>query len=831
MRKVIFTVSYLLLVFLLICPFVTWGQKKIIAGIVKDNHSEEPVPFSSVQFKGTTIGKLSDSSGRFSFTFSHWPSDTLEITSVSYQPFHYIISPSMDSVFITVLMEPRRIKDNATVKIKINKGLYLWRKIVEHKPDNDKFRFDNFSYELYNKLELDLKNFNTSRLSKFKPLRPVTDIINQNIDTSEGLKFLPAYLTESLSDYYYQKKPVKRREIIKAANTNGVRNESMLKFLGGTDQNVNVYSNFIPVFDKQFVSPASDNGDKYYNYSVTDTQYIGRKAYFHLVFAPKRKGENTFDGDCWVQAATFGIQKMNLRLGKEANVNFLERLSLIQEFQLINDTTWFLLKDKFVADVTPIGDEKLGFIGRKTTTYSNIIINDSSVLRELAKNTIQEEIITLPGAAEKPREFWDTARHEALSKNEKGIIRMIDTLTNSPRFQRFTNTLNFIGTGYLNTGNYQLGPWFNWISGNSWEGFRMRFDLGTNRHFNKKVWLHGYLAYGFKDEKVKGKAEVFYLPNKNPRTFIYGSYTNDIDFGQNYYGEVSTDNVFALAIRKPNIPIKFIQTKEYRAEFYHQRKSGFSGFLTLTNKEYKPLRNLPGKEGFITADLQNPLTTFEATLRLRFAYLEKYLENTFFRTSLGSPYPIVELYVTKGIPGILKSSYRYTKIAGSVSDNFKISPFGTISYFAFAGKTYGTLPYVMLDIAPGNELFYYNKYAYNTMNRWEYLHDRYAGLNVEHNFGSGIFKWFGPTRKMKLRQFWTVKILNARLSDENKTLNFKPGHSFQTLDGSTYMEAGTGIDNILRLLRIDFIWRVLPTPLPPERIRRFGVFGSIRVGF
>jgi hypothetical protein len=324
---------------------------------------------------------------------------------------------------------------------------------------------------------------------------------------------------------------------------------------------------------------------------------------------------------------------------------------------------------------------------------------------------------------------------------------------------------------------------------------------------------------------------VFYLPNKNPRTFIYGSYTNDIDFGQNYYGEVSTDNVFALAIRKPNIPIKFIQTKEYRAEFYHQRKSGFSGFLALTNKEYKPLRNLPGKEGFITADLQNPLTTFEATLRLRFAYLEKYLENTFFRTSLGSPYPIVELYVTRGIPGILKSSYRYNKIAGSVSDNFKISPFGTISYFAFAGKTYGTLPYVMLDIAPGNELFYYNKYAYNTMNRWEYLHDRYAGLNVEHNFGSGIFKWFGPTRKMKLRQFWTVKILNARLSDENKTLNFKPGHSFQTLNGSTYMEAGTGIDNILRLLRIDFIWRVLPTPLPPERIRRFGVFGSIRVGF
>ena len=111
------------------------------------------------------------------------------------------------------------------------------------------------------------------------------------------------------------------------------------------------------------------------------------------------------------------------------------------------------------------------------------------------------------------------------------------------------------------------------------------------------------------------------------------------------------------------------------------------------------------------------------------------------------------------------------------------------------------------------------------------MHDRYAGLNFEHNFGSGIFKWFGPTRKMKLRQFWTAKVLNANLSDANRAFNFKNGNSFQTLDGKTFVELGTGVDNILRLLRIDFIWRVLPTPLPPEKIRRFGVYGSIRFSF
>ncbi|MCH5715376.1 hypothetical protein [Niabella hibiscisoli] len=104
---------------------------------------------------------------------------------------------------------------------------------MEHKPQNNRYKFDNFSYELYNKLEIDLKNFKSlQRITRFKPLRPINDLINQNIDTSEGIKILPTYLTEAISNYYYQKKPMKRREEIMGANTNGIKNESMVKFLG-----------------------------------------------------------------------------------------------------------------------------------------------------------------------------------------------------------------------------------------------------------------------------------------------------------------------------------------------------------------------------------------------------------------------------------------------------------------------------------------------------------------------------------------------------------------------------------------------------------------------
>ncbi|HMU57902.1 MAG TPA: DUF5686 family protein, partial [Chitinophagaceae bacterium] len=567
---------------LLLASLSSTSQVWVIKGRITDKQTDEPVPFASVIQVKTSSGTYSDSAGKFFLRISkQLPDDSLAITCTGYRPLYIQLNKLTDTSLINIKLEQASFMESAIVKVKVNKGLLVWKKIVQHKEKNNPYRFDNFSYELYNKLEIDLKNLNLKKVGSFKPFKPVTDLINQNIDSSEGNKYLPAYLTEVISDYYYQKNPKRRREIIKAANTNGVKNESFLKFLGGTDQVVNVYNNFIPVFDKQFVSPASDNGDYYYNYKIIDTQIVSSQRFFHLVFTPRRKGGDMFEGDCWVHAGTYAIQKMNLRISKEADINFVENLSLIQEYKLFNDSTWFLHKDKFVVNVSPAGKESIGFIGRKTTTYANIVINDSSVTAELEKNKKNEEIITLQTATEKSREYWEQERHEPLNKTESGIVRMIDTLTTAPAFQRFTKTITFIGTGYKDVGNYEIGPWMNWVSSNGWEGLRVRFDLGTNKYFNRKIKLHSYLAYGFGDKKLKGMAEAFYLPKKDPRMFLYASYTNDLDWGQNYYGEVSQDNIFSLAIRKNGIPVKNMKVEEKRFEVFGEVLPWMSNKITV----------------------------------------------------------------------------------------------------------------------------------------------------------------------------------------------------------------------------------------------------------
>ena len=249
-------------------------------------------------------------------------------------------------------------------------------------------------------------------------------------------------------------------------------------------------------------------------------------------------------------------------------------------------------------------------------------------------------------------------------------------------------------------------------------------------------------------------------------------------------------------------------------------------------KKFDPVMNLPTKELY-NGVKGEPLNTFETSVKFRFAYLEKFLENTFYRASMGSPYPITELKYTKGFPGVFQSSYDYTKLSGSISDYLKIPPLGSLYFNVFAGKTWGTLPYVLLDVAPGNEIYYYNMYSFNLMNRFEYVQDQYAGINFEHNIGNGLFRFIPFTRKWKWRQFYTVKTLWGSLSQENKDLNMPSGSffKFESLDGKTYMEVGTGVDNVFRLLRFDFIWRVLPRPLPPDKVKRFGVFFSMRFVF
>jgi hypothetical protein len=410
-------------------PVYSQAQTKTMQGEVLDRQSDEPIPFAAIKFLHQGNGVLTDSLGHFALETNNWPAgDTLRITSVGYMPLDIPVAAFRDSSFLTIHITVLPPTQGVVVKTKYNRALWFWKKIIAHKPQNDKHQFNNYGYEVYNKLELDLDNVNKEKLSKVAILKPLNFVLDYADTTSEKKPYLPVYLTESLSDFYYQKNPRKTREIIKATITNGIDNESLIKQLGATYQNVDVYSNSIPVFDKMFVSPLSDNADNFYNFKLLDTQYLAGKRLVHFAFIPKRPGGDMFTGDCWVHDTSFSIQKITLRPSIDANLNFISGLTVIQEFKLIYDTIWFLYKDKFVADISPVGKSHVGFKARKTATYKNVLINSDFVRANLDSNKSNEEILLRQNVLNQPDSFWVQNRHEPLNKDEQTVYKVLGTL-------------------------------------------------------------------------------------------------------------------------------------------------------------------------------------------------------------------------------------------------------------------------------------------------------------------------------------------------------------------------------------------------------------------
>ena len=815
-------------------PATATGSGYVINGKIEDMNTGEGIPFTTVFFPNTGIGTAADLDGNFILKFAKLPSDTLRVEAVGYKSVNKILRKGQhDYNFIIELARSTTELQEFVFHAGEDPAVILMRHIIERKPFNNPDRTENYKYEAYNKLEADLQRLSKNQFEKIPILKNYSFIFN-NVDTDVDAKpYLPLYLTETLSDYYFQRSPKKQREFIKGSMVRGVKNENMNKYLGSLYQNVNIYRNYVPVFDKKFVSPISNEGLYYYKYTIKDTQ----KAYGHNIilvqFKPKREGENCFTGDFWVVDSIFAIQRMSMDVSKLANLNWVDQVSLYQEFAPV-DSFWFCIKDKFIANFSAYNSKKLpGMIGRKTTTYHNIVINSPAVTKVLDDPQWKEEVITPDSSKNKSDTWWAKRRPDSLTKNEKVIYKMVDTITSLPITTFYKNLITFLASGVKDIGPLQLGPYFYIYSRNPVEGNRFRISLGTPRSI-KDAHLTGFVAYGDKDQRFKYGLTGLWILKRDPRMYVYGYYVHDINQSTNYYDQLGSDNIFSTLFRKPGIPWKLAFADDYRFEFYKQYHNRFSHKLILQHRDYTPYAPLPSAGIFqdYNGKATSHVVSTEVGVELRYAYKEKYLDGQYLRFNLGSKYPVFTLEATAGLKQVLGSDYNYQKARFAVTEDINIPPFGHLYYNVFAGKYFGTLPYPLLEIHPGNEYYYYNQYAFEMMNTYEFISDQYAGFNIEHNVGGGIFNHIPGVKKLKFRQFWTAKGVIGSLSDANYNLNFNKGFAFRSLQGNPYLELGTGVSNIFQIFRIDFVWRVSPAPAGDEvRSRYFGIFGSVRFQF
>jgi len=832
--------TVLLLCFCCLAAQSLSGQHISVRGAVVNGSSGQPIGFASISWKKGGNGMLTDSTGHFRM-LSEFNQDTLLISHVGFASLAIPIDVNKDTAALTIELSPK-VNEGVVIVAKYNKGLWWWKRIVLHKPKNNPYKSKAYSCSLYKKLELDLDNVNKASLARNRLVKPFGFILD-NIDSTSGNKpFLPIYLTESISRYYHSAQPFKKREEIIAVQTNGIKNESALHFVNGFSQQVNVYENYITLFGKEFISPLSTAGDAYYTYKAADTLYAGAKRYYHLLFSPKRQGENTFSGDCWIEAGSWAIQKINLEVSSTANINYVNRLSIMQEFVQQQDSTWIFAKDKFIAGISPVKN-KLSLLVQQTILYRDVVTNQPAVSAALAKNTETDQVVREDSADARTAVYWQSNRPEALNANERKVYTMIDTLRNMPLFRTYTNTFYFIVDGRKDLGYVEIGPWYKWLSGNQLEKVRTRFDLATTKKFSEYLYAHTYLAYGFADKALKGKLEATYTFPGRSGYSVHAAYVKDLDNGTslNNDEEVTTDNMFSQLIRKPGIKQKFILIDEIRTAVAKEWPWKCSAQVSFSHTGYKTFDPLPSVKQ-ISVNQENIINT-ELGVRLRYAPGEKVMNTHRRNRRIPGEHPVFEIRYAQGLRGLAGGAYNYQRLSVHIDQLVAIPRWGKVQYRLYGGQVWGNpLPFMLLELHPGNETYYYSKRAFNLINRFEYFSDRYAGFSIEHDFEKKLLNLLPFARKINIRQFWNLKAVWGDLSNETMKLNQMgpTGYNIQSLHGRPYIELGTGLDNILTCFRVDLVWRITPSPITSPGMvtgtrqnaaSPFGVFGSFHFQF
>ncbi len=803
----------------------TVAQTTKVTGKVVDADSQEPLPFINVIFKGSKIGTTSDFDGNFAISGTG-TIDSLVFTYIGYRKKTIKIKVGQ-SQNITVGMNMNTVDlKEVVIKPGENPAHVILRKLIKNKYRNDNDKLLAYEFESYNKIEFDINNLKPKTTDR-KILKPF-DFVFSNIDsTNKNEKpYLPMFMSESISNFYFKNSPKFKKEVVKASKIAGVKNKSITNVMSRMYEQVNIYDNNMIVFGKYFVSPISDNGLLYYKYYLIDSLYLGDLWCYHIQFKPKRKQELTFNGNMWISDTTFALKRIEMGIAEDANINFIKTFSVVQEYVEI-DSTWMLSKDKMVIDFAPVEVKgTTGLYGRKTTSNRNFKINKPQAEDFYSKT---DNMIVEEGADQKDKEFWQAARHDTLSKNEEMIYKMVDTIQKIPAFLMYKKIMETLYSGYFVKGKFEYGLIFSTYSFNQIEGNRFRTGGRTSNAFSKWIEFNGYTAYGTLDKEFKyGIGFRAMLSKKPTRQQIAANYKNDYEILGQSTNAFSQDNLLVALARRT--PLNNLTKVEQYRTFYD--KEWFQGYNTRVTLTHRVMTPLGGTVYRYFDDVQNlnyiqNIKSSEISINNRFAYDEKYVNGEFERISLGTRYPIFILNYTAGLKGVLGSNYSYNRLSFSCDDRIRVNPLGYFDYLIEVGKIFGTLPYPLLQMHAGNETYVYDYYSYNLMNYFEFASDQYASLTFTHHFDGLFLNHIPIMRKLKWREIAMGKTVVGSISNANREQLILPSTLYSLKD--PYAEVGVGIENIFRVIRINAIWRL--TQLDHPNITKFGVRVTLQYGF
>ena len=837
----------------------TYGQSVTSAsGIVKDSITGEPLSYVAILFKGSTIGAMTDDNGAFSLQNDKGYTEIV-ISSIGYVEKAVRLKAGRKNDGLQVMLRPTSYELTEVVvkpkrerySRKDNPAVELIKKVIEHKADNRIEAKDEYQVESYEKLSLALDDFSPN-LDKNNFTRKFKFIKNY-LDTSEfnGKPILTLSVRETLADRYYRKKPKSEKIIVKGKRMQGVDKTldegGISANLDEIFQGINIFDNNINILLNRFVSPLSSTlAVSYYKYYIMDTLDISGTKCVDLAFVPVNSESYGFTGRLYITLdGNYALKRFTLNVPSHINLNFVDKLRIDQEFKQMPDSTWVLDTENTYINFYII-DGTQQFYAHNLRSYDNYqfeVVNRDSVFGLLGENHIAMK------ATAQPDTFWVNHRHIPLKEKESALDDLLAQMRKVPVFNVIIKTAEILISGYIPTGKdrstskFDFGPMNTTFSANDLEGFRMRVGGMTTANLHPNWFADGYVAYGVDDRKFKYNGRLLYSftkkeyhPGEFPRNNL--SLTHEYDVytpGQDFLF-TSKDNMFvAIKVGTPVTRMQYIRKTMLQYEKDWTNNLSILGWIRHENNEAAGTLSydLMNEDGSLTH--LNSFNKTELGVQLRYAPGERAYNGRAGRESpfnLSKDAPIFKISHQMGFKG-LGGDYRYNHTEISAEKRIWLSSFGHIDALVKAGKVWDKVPFPLLILPNTNQSLTIQPEAFNMMNAMEFVTDQYVSWYLTYYLKGWILNRIPVVKWLKLREVVSFSGVYGNLTDKNNP-DLTPG-LFRLPDGTMemgntpYMEFSVGLENILKVLRVDYYRRL--TYLDNPGIKKGGFRIALRFSF
>lgn len=649
--------------------------------------------------------------------------------------------------------------------------------------------------------------------------------------------YAPLALKERLSKHIYRQKPKSRKTVVYGLRNEGIddfiEQENIRVFLDQLFKDTDWLDTDIDMFGTKFVSPFSTIAPDFYKFYIGDTISLrdnSRAA--TLLFLPRNKASNGFNGQIYYNPddSARRIIQINLALPSAANINFVQSLTRTVRFEPAVNGSNIKVSDDLIATMRFLPGTAPVILKREERNVGHYFseYSPSDIYSRLGSE------FTTADAYLHDEEFWEKNRVGVENEHSKELASMMSRLRGSGHYRNLEQIAKTIITGYIPTSTnskFDIGPITSTVSFNDVEGARFRFGGMTTAKLNNHIFARGFTAYGTKDKQWKYNAALEYSFNPKKRhhnEFPIHSVTVSAGYDTYYPGQhlefTSPDNIF-LSLKRQSDTLALYR-REYSLLYQLEMNNHLSFSVSAFTHRLTPSRFLDIKtEGGLSF---NHFTSTGFTLEIRYAPGEQLYQTRNKRTSADATVPIFVLshkYLPKGVLGNI---YGVNRTSLAFNRRFWFSAFGYADIVLKGSYCWTASPYFEFSLPNANLSYTIQRESFALLNPLEFIIDKSAEWHLTYWDNGAVFNQLPMLKRTGFRTVATFNGFFGTLSKKNNPQSNSDLISFPTtttpMTSTPYMEVSVGIDNILKIFRIDYVWRL--TYLKTHGIDRLG----LRVG-